>query len=848
MSKLLLRAGLRHLKRQPAQAALAVLGIALGVAVILAIDLAVESSREALRASVAVVGGEATHRVEGGAGGVPSDLVAVLRSTSGVIASAPVVEGFGGASILPGRALRILGIDPLSEGAVRPWSGERQAGLSMVRLLSEERAVVVGSDLAHEVGLESGGSLLVRVGSGVEELHVQGVLQPAGGLARAGLRDLLVMDVSTAQKLLGRFGVVDRIDLVVGGEDPEATIARIRQLLPDGLRLDDAGAREGEMEAMIRSFDLNLTALGLLALLFGAFLIYNTMTFSVVQRRRTLGTLRAVGATRGEVLRTILTEAVLLGAVGTALGLMLGAILGRGLVRLVTRTIQDLYFVVSVEGVVLAPSALAKAAVFGIVVTLLATLPAAWEAISSPPRAALGRSFLEEKARGSAGRLARVGGLLFVAGLVVLLVPTQEVAPAFVGLFLLVLGMAAFAPSVLVLLARPITWAGRRTGGLLGAMAARGVVASLSRTGPAMASLVVAVAVTLGLAMMVSSFRGSVERWLHVTLSSDIYVSVPSTVAARPQGELPPEVVRALADAPRVTAVHLTRSVELLAPSGEVRVLAVGGSSDRSSRYDLVSGRREAADRVLAGGEGVLVSEPLAFRRDLAPGGDLVLLTPEGERAFPVVGVFRDYGSDRGVAVLPRSEYMRQWGDSAVTSMGIELEAGLGVEEGLSLLRGRLPDGAGVTLRSNLELRRATLAVFDRTFRITSVLQALVFLVAFVGVLSAMMALQLDRAREIGVLRATGLTPREVWRMVTVQTGIMGVLAGVLAVPVGVMMGLVMIYVVNRRSFGWGMEPALGGDVVASGVFLAIAGALLAGLYPSWKMSRTPPSEALRDE
>ena len=151
-------------------------------------------------------------------------------------------------------------------------------------------------------------------------------------------------------------------------------------------------------------------------------------------------------------------------------------------------------------------------------------------------------------------------------------------------------------------------------------------------------------------------------------------------------------------------------------------------------------------------------------------------------------------------------------------------------------------------IRSNRTLRRASLEVFDRTFAITGVLRGLAFAVAFIGVLSALMALQLERVRELGVLRANGMTPGQVWKLVTAQTGLMGATAGVLAVPAGLVLAVVMIRVVNRRSFGWTLQMDVGADVVLQAVGLAVVGALLAGIYPAWRMSRTSPAEALRSE
>ena len=225
------------------------------------------------------------------------------------------------------------------------------------------------------------------------------------------------------------------------------------------------------------------------------------------------------------------------------------------------------------------------------------------------------------------------------------------------------------------------------------------------------------------------------------------------------------------------------------------------------------------------------------------------LRTETGPHQFQVAGVFYDYASDQGVMMMSRSTFDRYWLDRDVTSLGLFLGDGVDPDRVARELQATIrPEDLIVSVRSNRTLREGSLEVFDRTFQVTAVLRVISLLVAFVGVLGALMALQLERARELAVLRANGLTPRQVWGLVTTQTGLMGLVAGVLALPVGVLLAVVMIHVVNRRSFGWTLQMELGGDVVFQSLGLALAGALLAGLYPAWKMSRTLPALGLREE
>jgi putative ABC transport system permease protein len=850
-SSLRTRAAVRHLTRHPLQLALSILGVALGVGVMVAMDLAIQSSREAFRISSETVTGRATHQLTAPAAGIPDSAVALLRLQPGVRHVAPVVEGYVVSPAVPERPLRLLGVDPFAERPFRPWLAGGPGGeVDGSALLATAGAAFISRETALALGVDEGDPLPIRAGARTGELLVAGVLDPGDRSSRIGLRDLILVDVSEAQDLLGRTGRLDRLDLILAdAADPGAVLAAAPAL--QGARLEPAGSRERTMQEMIRAFDLNLTALSLLALIFGVFLIYNTMTFSVVQRRELMGTLRALGVTRAQLVRGVLAEAAVLGAIGSALGLILGILLGRGLVRLVTRTISDLYFAVSVEALALPPAVLLKGAVFGLTATLLAALAPAWEAGRVSPREALARSAVEDTVRRNVPRAAAAGLLLAGAGSALLFVPTRSIGPAFAGLFGIILGMALLTPAATVGLVALLRPALRRIVGILGAMAARGVVTSLSRTAPAIAALVIAVSVTVGLGIMIQSFRESVVRWLDVTLQADLYVSAPAIVQSRAQGDLPPGLAEAARGIPGVAGVSTYRGIELTTETyGLMRLVALDLDPRGRSGLDFI---RTAAPRdqifaTFGAGNGAFVSEPFAFRHAVAPGDTLQLPSEEGTLALPVLGVFRDYGSEVGTVMLARTRYDRGWSDPGVGSLGVFLEPGADA----TLVREALQRAAGpetpVVVRSNRELREVSLEVFDRTFAITRVLRLLAFVVAFIAVLSALMALQLERGREFGVLRANGMTRSQTWGLVTAQTGLMGLISGVLALPVGLVLAVVMIFVVNRRSFGWTLQMELSGTFMAQAIFLALAGALLAGIYPSWRLGRTSPARALRGE
>jgi putative ABC transport system permease protein len=923
---LLWRVSLRQMARRPGQMALAVMGVALGVAVVVAVDLASRSAARAFELSTEAVTGRATHQIVGGPEGLPESLFPELVLTSGAsgmagMAAAPVVEGWVTLPARPGiaaRPLHLLGLDPFSEGGLRPYFGAGGGGADLSALLLRSGTCVLAAPTAAELGLRAGDRFTVRVGAAARTLELAGVVQTAGAGATAGngasggshgsngsdgsdaVADLLLMDVAAAQELLGRLGKLDRIDLRLAA-DPAAgsatagaaQLAGIAALLPPGAQLLPASGRGRDVLEMTRAFRINLTALSLLALLCGAFLIYNTMTFSVVQRRPLLGTLRALGVTRGQVLALVLGEAAAVAVAGTAVGLAGGALLGRILLRMVIRTINDLYFAVSVGGLALSPASLLAGAAIGIGATLAAALAPALEATLTPPRAVLSRSLLEARLRRALPRATALGGALLLLGGALLAAPTAMISGSsgvargvggsgavgpvgtggglvlgFFGLGAVIVGCALLAPAATVGLMRLLRPALGALLGVRGRMAAGGVVASLSRTAVAIAALMVAVSVAVGIGVMIDSFRHTVVAWLEQSLQADLYVSAPAGYGGLGGAPIAPELAARAAAVPGVAAVHGVRRVELRSAAGPIRLLAIDADRRRFRGFELLAGDPQDVWRRVGAGEEAMVSEPFARRFGVRPGGVVRLPTSGGERAFRVAGVFYDYTSDRGLVLISRPTYLRFWHDPTLSGFSIDLVgpggAGAGREPPpgaaaaagpdraaaitIRLLRQALGGEQPLIIRGNRELKRLSLEIFDRTFLITGVLRLLAGLVAAIGVLSALSALQLERTREIGVLRAAGLTPGQVWQLVTAQTGLMGLAAGLLSLPVGLLLSAIMVYIINRRSFGWTIHLQIAPAVLLEALLLALATALAAGVYPAWRMARTSPALALREE
>lgn len=845
-------ASLRHFLRQPAQLALALVALAAGVATIVAVNIATASSRRAFELSMRAVNGPATQVITGGPRGLDQSLYIRLFTRAALSGNpqptyAPVVEGY---VTVRGRVLQLVGVDPFASAALEGPEEDLPQGVSGSTTLAalrswfvEPGAVVMAARTARQLGLRVGEPLTVDIG---------GVRRPGAliGLMhgqRPGDATLVLTDIAQAQEWLGMAGRLTRIDVrMPRGPAGAAALTRLRRELPPGVRLEQAAGQMHETLDMTSAFSTNLTAMSLLALLVSALLIYGAVSFTVVQRRRGIAVLRALGATRREILTIVLTEAAVLGAAGAAVGVALGVIVGHGLVRLVSQTVNDLYYVVAVQQVTLPASAVIEAVAAGLGTALFASLVPALEVAGSAPQLGLRRSVLEDCAALAARRLSWLSLAFALAACALIAVSGRSVFTGFAALFLLLVSVAALTPSVLRASAR---LASRAVAGVspVARLGLEDVAASLSRTGVAVAALGIAVAAMIGVSIMVESFRVSLRHWLTQTMRADVYVAAPGPGVGRPERRIDPAVLDALLATPGIADHSASRSVVVHSSRGDIDLDALLLAPGSYAGIDLTAGDPRAVWAAYGRGA-LLLSDSLAWRLNLRPGERLSLMTGSGPRPFPIAGVYHEYGSGLGSAMMSLEVYRRLWHDDAITAVGLYLAHGVDAAREIPRLEAAAAGRQTLLIRSNADIRAMSLDIFDRTFTITRVLYWLAAGIAAIGLVSALLAWELDRARELSILRALGLTPRGAAALVAAQTVFMGGAALLAAIPAGLIIAVVLTKVIDRRAFGWHIQMHLHGAQFLNALALALAAALLAGLYPAWRAAAGPIAAEMREE
>ena len=857
-------ASLRHFRRQPAQLALALVALAAGVATIVAVNIATASSRRAFQLSMQAVNGPATQVITGGPRGLDEQLYVRLFTRPLIPAAAdpqpvyaPVVAGY---VTVRDRVLQLVGVDPFATAALSDQHGGEREGAArrpaslprwvasvtasvQRRWFVEPGAVVMAAGTARQLGLHVGEPFAVDIGGVRQSATLIGLMSGD----RPGDATLMLTDIGQAQEWLGLDGRLTRIDVrMPRGPAGRAALAALRRELPPGAQLEQAAGQVQETLDMTSAFSTNLTAMSLLALLVSALLIYGAVSFTVIQRRRSIATLRAIGATRREILIIVLTEAAVLGTAGAGLGVLLGLVVGHGLVHLVSQTVNDLYYVVEVQQVTLSSGTVIGALGAGLGTALVASLLPALEVAGSAPQLGLRRSVLEDRAARVARRLGWVSLALALIAAGLIAVSRRSVLTGFAALFLLLLSVAALTPSVLRALAR---LASRALSGIssVARLALEDVAASLSRTGVAVAALGMAVAAMIGVSIMVESFRVSLSHWLTQTMRADIYVAAPGPGAGRPERRIEPAVLDALLATPGVADHSASRSVIIRSARGDIALDALHLAPGSYAGIDLTAGDPRSVWADYDHGA-LLLSDSLAWRLNLRPGERLSLITASGPRAFPIAGIYHEYGSGLGSAMMSLEVYRRLWRDDGITAVGLYLDHGVDAAREIPRLEAATGGRQALLMRSNADIRAMSLDIFDRTFIITRVLYWLAAGIAAIGLVSALLAWELDRARELSVLRALGLTPRGAAALVTAQTVFMGAVALLAAMPAGLIIAVVLTKVIDRRAFGWHIEMHLRTTQFVNALALALLAALLAGIYPAWRSARAPIAAQMRDE
>ena len=670
----------------------------------------------------------------------------------------------------------------------------------------------------------------VRFGEQSHKLRIVGLLEATTALEKQSLGSLFLTDIATAQAVLGLRGRLSSIQMKITGD--ESQLDAVEALLPaTSVWLEGKLNRKRSLLSVTQAFQTNLTALSMLTLLVAVFLIYNTTTFLVMRREPRIRVFRALGVTQREVVGCIALEAILIGIIASVIGFAFGVYLSKTLLALVERSINNLYFPITAEVTLLSPSAVTVAIFLGVCITLLSAVPAMRESMnikfSFSTTEPLTRSSISSRRL----TLLITSAICLLVGISAMQLNSRSIGFGFASIFLIISGLLCLVPILCELLSRYLRKLGKSIFGVRGVLASRAFVMTGGRTPVAICALCLAVSTTVGVGAMIGSFRVAVDNWLGDRLTADVYVTFEDR-----GDQLSDREIEKFKSIPGVNSVGVANWSRLSGPNGESRVFAVdyGEASFWGYRFkDRVE--QQLWERFET--EGVIVSEPYSWRHQVGV-GDYLEFWQEGAKVkLPVLGIYYDYSSDRGVVSIHRDVYISNFEDEKITAAAIFAEENIDLVD-LKREVNESISSPGTTVWSGRGLHDASMEIFDQTFAITAVLRSLAIVVAFISVLSVLAMIQIDRENELRIQKAVGFSTRQIWGLASAESGVMGLLAGLLALPVGLLITWLLIWVINQRSFGWTMELQLDLPILLDAIVLSVGAALLASLVPAWRLAK----------
>ncbi len=859
---LLRHISLRHIRHQKARTITAMLGITLGVATMVAIDIVNASVLRSFEDSINHITGKAVLQITGAESGFPEAMLERVQKVPGVEFALPVIQTNALFSDGSRQSFIILGIDALQDHQIRSYklSDESADIPDPLLFLAKPDSLLLTRKMADREGIKIDRKVRVQTVQGFRALTVRGLLEPEGPAKAAG-GDIAFMDIYAAQIAFGKEGRIDRIDVsILPGENLDTVKERISAALPKGYTIDTPRERSRQVELTLMRFRKSMKLVGLMALLVGMYLIYNAVSISVVHRRKETGILRALGCTRGQVLRLFLFETTVLSGVASLAGVWLGIFFAHFTVGLVAQSVTDLYLKASVSELALSRSSLVIDICLGIFASLVAALVPASTGSKITPISAIrnqpwsdGTVLLGRKIRIAAGcSLFLSLALLFLYKYADPASAVRSSAVTSLSVLFLILGVSLATPSFLLKfidlfhgLFSTRLGAGSRLAGL-------NLRKNVSRNAIAVAAVFFSITMLVSSANIIHSTRVSLLDFIDAVTSADILISSghPMATGGTPNIPMPDSMKREIEKVQGVQLAYAFRKINLNYDGRHILLESIDiGPSKEYSRFDLFTeGRKEDMLRLLPSQDNVVVNESLAARYGLRQGGSIELPTPDGIRRFGIAAVAVAYESDSGVIWMDLQTYRRYWKDTVVDIFEVIVKPGASVQTVREALLERFSKERILFVTGSREFKDEVRKMLDRSFAVNNAVVIVQMIIAGFGIVITLLASVFERTREIGILRSIGMTRSQVSRIVILESMLLGGCGGILGSATGILVGWLNLEGFFRIDLGASLRYEVHGPSLVLALLISVAVAALSGLYPALRAAKTNIVEALAYE
>lgn len=850
---------LPRLREHPLRTALTAVGIMLGVAVLVAVVLVNRSILKSVQSAIDDISGKVDWQVSAGNAGIDESLIKVIRETKGVLKAAPVIQetvriATGAlnqkqALALEGQNLIVLGVNLLGsdDEYFRSYNSQEINDIKAdpLAFLNSPVNIILSEQFASKYGFKIEDELPLLTPSGQQRFRIKGFIRD-DRLSRAFGGGLAVMYHQAAQVAFNRGNLVDRFDIAVEkNADPQVVRGNILHALGDAeYEIEHPERRTARVNNMLKGLSLFMVMGSFLALLVGMFLILNTVSISVVQRKQEIGILRALGATRRQILYMFILEGAVMGVAGSALGILVGLYLSRFLLVGMTRSVSEVYLRIQVDSVQIDGLLILFAFGAGIVATLLSSIFPARMATRVVPIEAI-RSTSQIQMATDHRRVNQRDAIAVLLGAATVglytLKPISGVpVGGYLAMFTLMLAFSLIMPRVLLLVQfglRPLIG---RVMGVEGQLANESISHNLGRATMGAAALMIATGMVLAFAVFLRSFEESMLKWVDQTIPADLFVTSANPLSAGSKNaHMSNDMYGYLSKLPGVKAIDRMRVADFSLNDAQPKLLSSDWPVLKTyAAITYIEGTQDEADKGFAAGDSILVSENFARRYGYHKGDKLEVPTPGGKKSFRIAAVIVNYSHDQGTVMIDREAYMKIWKDDLVDTYQIYLQPNADQEATRRAIFAKYGKVYTLFVLTHAEFRGEIVKLLSQVFRVVDILQIVALIIAMLGVMNTMLASVIDRIREIGVLRALGALRSQVRKMVIIEAGIIGIASSLAGVCVGLLAGVIMLYAVNKVQLGWLFPFSLPVRSMAQGFMLIIGSAIIAGWYPARQAAR----------
>ncbi len=815
---------LKNMRREKFLTVLSVIGVALGIGLFTGVKVASDKAISSFEMDIRGTNPYTNYEILDTSGtDFPEEIYRTVRKMEQN--SFPVLKAEG---YLPEikLAVDIQGIDLVRTAGHLKLSPGR--GGSFRNYFTDLNGVIITKGFASSHSLKRGDVLRTFVYDKEYSLKVSDVIDDAPLPANTFL-----MDLGNFQEYFSKAGFLSRID----AEADEKTAAEIQKILPPSLSIGKKEAAIQNQKSLVKSFRYNLQFVSLIAILVGIFLLYNTIFISVVKRRTEIGILRGLGAARKTVVLLFMIQGLILGTVGSILGVLIGQATAYFSVTAVEKTITSMYRAISITDYFMSKADIALAMALGVLVSLIASAAPSFEAALIRPNESTREGTFEGGHRRRRKAYALAGLVLIVSGCALSYVdyhsmPYDFPFLAYTGILFIIFGFTLLSPSYLSLVLSYLRKPVERIFNSAGVLTVGDINGSVYRFSVALMSVAISSALIFALLTLIFSFRNSLKVWINRNIAADVYVKPASCRSNFCFFPLSDELIKTIEGQHEVVAVDRFRTLQVdfqgrrvVAGFGDREMQRRGGNAHYAEEEQRAQ-RDFGTDRIIG------VSKFLGIKFDLRVGDTVELKTPLGIQSFVVYDIFSSYSTTSGFVYLDRKWLKKYWGLDDTTQFGVYLRKGADVAAFISRIKRILLPRFSLAITNNAQLRDQVLGIFDRTFAITYAIELISVIVSLIGVINTLLALVIEKRREISILRYLGGSWGQIRAKLVLSAGIVGVTGIFLGGIMGPLMSIIFIEVINKVSFGWEIHfhiPYLYLSIVTAVLFLIT---LSAGLIP----------------